>query len=96
LLRAQAAAWLELDGSREPVWSPDGVAAPVSRHAGQVQAYSQAGPQLSAGVREHVWFQWPVLELGEIRQLAVRLQALPRAAEPACYRSPGARSQPDV
>lgn len=75
----------------EPVWSPDGVAASVSPHAGPVQAYSQPVPQLLAGVRERVWFQWPVFELGEIRQLAVRLQALPRAAEPACCRSPGAR-----
>ena len=51
------AALLELDGSLAPVWSPDEVAAPVSRHAGPVQACSQAGPQLSAGVRERVWFR---------------------------------------
>ena len=85
LLRAQAAAWLELDGSRVPVWFRDEIAASVSPHARPVQACSRAGPQLSAGVRERVWFQWPVLELGEIRQLAAWLRALPQAVEPACF-----------
>jgi len=57
LLRARAVALLELDGSREPVWSPDEVAGPVSRRARVVQACSQAGSQLLAGVWERVWFR---------------------------------------
>jgi hypothetical protein len=70
LLRARAAAQRESDGSRVWVWFQH-------EHARPVQACSLAVPRLSAGMRERV--RGRVLELGEIRQLAAWLRALPQA-----------------